>query len=258
MDLLIIGAMKCGTSALFDLLVQTDKIVGSRIKEPGFFSGRLMTLEEYKSLWDKSEQHIKLEATANYYCHDNSISRILKFNPSSKFIFIHKHPILRAKSHILHESRYRDLSTIKTDKQFLEKVTERSMYYTQIKNYYGKISDKLLCIETSQLNMPHEIISEVSDFLEIKLTLNRDYKQTRYEGHASKSKLIGRMREQISEFLLNNGLYSAHNTLRKNALLKQLYSLNQSSMIENLEIEDFIDVNTILSDYEKFNLMITS
>jgi hypothetical protein len=65
---MIIGAMKAGTSTLFEMLSQYPEICPSRVKEPEFFSryqGHGANAENYKSLfdWNPSVHTVCLEAS---------------------------------------------------------------------------------------------------------------------------------------------------------------------------------------------------
>ncbi len=107
---LIIGAMKSGTTSLFELLVQHPEIAGSRVKEPDFFvSGDpARRWREYLALWDwdESRHRIALEASTQYTKYPwvpGVPERIASCSGASfKFIYMVRDPVARIASQVRH------------------------------------------------------------------------------------------------------------------------------------------------------------
>jgi hypothetical protein len=107
----IIGAMKAGSTSLFDYLSHHQSICSSDIKETNYFSGdefNATDLHEYCQLWsewDPQVHKIAIEASVNYTktpSRPNVAERISRFDANWKFIYLLRHPIERIESHLTH------------------------------------------------------------------------------------------------------------------------------------------------------------
>ncbi len=107
---LIIGAMKAGTTTLFDHLARHPHVAASKPKEPGFFAfddvyrrGR----DWYEGLFgfDPSIHQIALEASTDYakfpHCGDVP-ARLKAFGGEFRLIYALRNPLRRIESHALH------------------------------------------------------------------------------------------------------------------------------------------------------------
>ena len=110
---LIIGAMKCGTTSLFNILAQHPQVSPCFYKEPAFFSfnNRFSKgIEYYQSLWNwnPSSHKVALEASTAYTkthrTDFNTAENIAKFKDRAnfKFIYILRNPIDRIESECNH------------------------------------------------------------------------------------------------------------------------------------------------------------
>jgi len=103
---MIIGAMKCGTTTLYWHLSQHPNICPCITKEPEYFSERQrhkISVEQYSDLWEfKSDQHkYVLEASTGYtkYPYESNVTKnIKKFGISPIFIYIVRNPFERIES----------------------------------------------------------------------------------------------------------------------------------------------------------------
>lgn len=97
----IVGAPKCGTSALYRYLRQHPNVFMPAVKEPHFFSSDLVTyhkvksMEEYRELFRGSTaQHLRVgEASASYLLSSVALANIREFNPDSKIIAMFRNPV---------------------------------------------------------------------------------------------------------------------------------------------------------------------
>ena len=114
--ILIIGAMKSGTTTLFDLLAQHPEIAPARSKEPGFFAFEHLWQEGfswYDQEYDFNDQvhRYRLDGSTDYskfpFCTD--VPRRLRETPNSRFklLYIVRDPISRIESHAFHVQRDR-------------------------------------------------------------------------------------------------------------------------------------------------------
>ena len=108
---LIVGAMKSGTSSLFRALSQHPQVAVSRQKEPEFFSDETIYkkgFQWYRDLWDwnPARHTIALEASTSYTkapLRAGVPQRIADASGSQfRFIYIMRHPFERIESHVRH------------------------------------------------------------------------------------------------------------------------------------------------------------
>ena len=104
-DLLVIGAQKAGTSALFDMLVKHPAIVPPARKELGFFSDDTA----YARGWSHYLQQLPLrplrgrgwrtlDATPSYLAHPRAAERIRHHLPDVRLVAVLRDPVKRAYS----------------------------------------------------------------------------------------------------------------------------------------------------------------
>ena len=107
---LIVGAMKSGTTSLFDYLVTHPEIAACRRKEPSFFAAdrRGKIPRRYYRLWpdfDPARHRYALEASVDYTKQPRYgavAARIAAFPARFKCIYIVRDPVDRIESHIAH------------------------------------------------------------------------------------------------------------------------------------------------------------
>jgi len=110
-DFFIVGAAKCGTTALFEFLSRHPLVFMPRIKEPKFFctdletTGGVYTGRDYRALFaDVPDRFLTGEASALYLYSEVAIQRLMMYNPSARIIVMLRHPVEAA--HSLHASRW--------------------------------------------------------------------------------------------------------------------------------------------------------
>jgi len=122
---LIIGAMKAGTTTLFDHLAAHPEVAPSHPKEPGFFAfdefyskGR----DHYHSLFEfrPDEHKIRLDGSTDYakspYCGDVP-ARIKAFSGEFRLIYSLRHPLRRIESHAQHvQHKRREVGRLESDR----------------------------------------------------------------------------------------------------------------------------------------------
>lgn len=102
-NLFIIGAPKCGTTALAEYLRTHPDIFISDPKEPHYFSTDVKTTitntSKYLELFEGTgNKKIRGEASVWYLFSIEAIGKILEFNPDAKFIVMIRNPIEQARS----------------------------------------------------------------------------------------------------------------------------------------------------------------
>ncbi|MEQ9298386.1 MAG: sulfotransferase domain-containing protein [Cyclobacteriaceae bacterium] len=96
---IIIGAQKCGTSTLFDLLSRHPQLEGSKKKEIHYFDRNFeKSYNWYLSHWSVRTKKILFEASPSYLYFPYVPKRIHSVNPNIKLIVILRNPVERAHS----------------------------------------------------------------------------------------------------------------------------------------------------------------
>jgi hypothetical protein len=98
-DFAIVGAPKCGTTALYRYLGDHPAITMSTRKEPAFWASDVNTADHvrdpdaYRALWQGAPTGTLLgEASADYLRSHVAISAILRANPAARFIAMIRNP----------------------------------------------------------------------------------------------------------------------------------------------------------------------
>ena len=141
--LMIIGAMKAGTSALFSLLAQHPMIAPCCMKEPEYFSERQIhgiknKKMAYASLWDfdPTQHRYALEASTGYSKfprEQNVPANIAAAGLQPVFIYLVRDPVARAFSQycFAHAVGKVNPDLPVTDNQYVD----FSRYHTQLQHY---------------------------------------------------------------------------------------------------------------------------
>ncbi|MFB6340654.1 sulfotransferase [Saccharicrinis sp. FJH62] len=203
-DFMIIGAMKAGTTSLYQYLSGHPDLICSTIKEPSFFSWKHGNgINEYLRYFPgkkKIKEKLVFEASATYLHHPKSAIRIKQLIPNSKLIIILRDPIERAISHFNYyssktslfaknnplsienrEIRQAFLEDINgAEKEWNKQYCRFSRYGEQIQRFYNLFeSNKILVLDFEELqNYPKEILNKISNFLDIDPTYFETYRKT--------------------------------------------------------------------------------
>ena len=111
---LIIGGQKCGTTSLYNYLIQHPSLIAASKKEIHFFSTHYQKgYEWYKGHFPEKKDSRKKtdaitgEATPYYIFHPHSPARIRKTLPNVKLIVMLRDPVERAFSHYNHHVKFK-------------------------------------------------------------------------------------------------------------------------------------------------------
>jgi len=202
-NLFIIGAMKAGTTSLYEYLKDIPDIYMSPVKEPKYFSEerdsentgvkRIKDETEYLTLFEKAKDEKFLgEASPDYLFDPDSAKLINQIMPEAKIIIILRDPIERAFSHYLldlrsnptesqvHEKLLHDMNE-KIKKKKIRLRLEASFYHDDVKRYleiFPREQVKILIFEEMMKN-PKGTIQEILDFL----GLNYELEELKGEAH---------------------------------------------------------------------------
>lgn len=174
---IILGAMKAGTTSLFNYLAQHPEIAPCKEKEPSFFSHHYKKgLNWYLSLWkgENTENKILLEASTNYTkfpSFPKSSGNIADFSNkhdvSIKFIYVMRNPIKRI------ESQYTYAYARWTDQPLEDRIhpdghlVNVSRYAQQLDRYYDNFEPGcFLLLDFDDLaNDPRTLLCEICQFI---------------------------------------------------------------------------------------------
>ena len=169
LDFVIVGAPKCGTTALYKLLDLHPEICFSKQKEPRFFtkikgefgffsrgqgprlSGNFHKgFSWYRSLFSKfKDGQIKGEASTVYFQNPDTPKLLKKYVPEVKIIIMLRDPVFRIYSHYYQEKKLG--FKFSSFKQMYEDNDNRFRYYYKISRYKKHIDRYLLYFDKSQI-----------------------------------------------------------------------------------------------------------
>ncbi|MEM8857061.1 MAG: sulfotransferase [Chloroflexota bacterium] len=176
-DFMILGAQKCGTTTLFDILNTHPNISGSSPKEPHFFSTTpdwKLHLDDYYKIYDQKDGVLHFEASTDYtfypYRNLNIWDALYEINPEMKHIYIVRNPKERIVSAYMHmyQRGYADSSL---EDALLEEplLVAVSRYYTQIKPFIDKFGrEQVLILDFEDLKgNVEQVVEQTANFLNI-------------------------------------------------------------------------------------------
>jgi hypothetical protein len=158
-NLIVIGAQKCGTSALHYYLRQHPDIAMSKPKELNFFISERNWdegVDWYASHWN-GEAPVRGEASPNYTAHPHFAGvpeRMHAVVPGAKLVFIVRDPIERMVSQYVHNytkrAEHRDMATTLLDPK--KTYINRSRYFFQLEQFLTHYPpDAIMVIEQADL-----------------------------------------------------------------------------------------------------------
>lgn len=176
----IIGAMKSGTTSLFDILGQHPEICPARKKEPSFFAADRdsKSLDEYLGLWDwnAGEHKYAIESSVTY-----TQMPFIKGVPARmsqadlgeyRFIYLMRDPLTRIESHARHAlfagwGKSLDAG-IGND---IVNVSRYTMQLDEYLKYFPKENILPIVLEEFK-ESPNQVLERICGFLEIEKHYN--------------------------------------------------------------------------------------
>lgn len=174
-NLVVVGAMKCGTTSLHDYLDLHPSIGMSRPKEVNFFAGgnSRQTLEWYSSLFDE-QYKVRGESSQNYSKRHHphfvgAFSRMFEAIPKSKLIYVVRDPIERYKSHLAYNYFNETVVTNEFNHR-IDHYMKTGLYHYQLLEMikFYDIS-QILVVDVSKLRSKrHRTLNEIFNFLNVE------------------------------------------------------------------------------------------
>ena len=180
--LLIIGAMKSGTTSLFSYLSAHSQICASVIKEPEFFSDHQRhktSFKSYADLWphfDRTVHRYAMEASTGYTKYPwepHAPERIRNYGIKPRFIYIMRDPFDRIESHFNFNKGKRGWNHGICDKQLISV----SNYYLQLERFrrFFPRQDMLLLDFDELSQEPAQVLMKVYHFLGLPPSFPEEY-----------------------------------------------------------------------------------
>lgn len=174
-DFIVIGSMRAGTTALYDLCDQHPEIGVSKVKEPDFFvrqKNYARGLSWYQSLFPKKCK-IRGEFSPNYTksgVFEGVPERMKELIPNVKLIYIARNPVDRAASQYKHG--FASGQTVPPLEHLMgshewEHIVDTSRYYRQITDYMNHFPrSQILILDFQELcEQPDLVLRDIAEFL---------------------------------------------------------------------------------------------
>jgi hypothetical protein len=182
-NFLIIGAMKCATTSLCDILSQHPQIFVTEPKEPEFFCNEgayARGWSWYESLFCGADSKIALGEGSTSYTksslHPHVAERIAAHLPDAKLIYIARHPLKRIESHWLHLiASGVDTPPLEHALKQWPHIIDTSLYWKQISAYRRFYCDERILVLFFEdfVRRPHDVMARCYEFLGVHPEANR-------------------------------------------------------------------------------------
>ena len=173
-EFIIIGAMKCATSTLYEQLESQSSIFMVTPKEPNFFSDDdvyARGISWYRSLYEQTDKYLLRGEASTHYTklptYSSAVARLsTHLSPDIKLIYVVRHPIERIVSHYIHEwSRNNIKEEINTAIKLYPELIDYGRYYFQLKPYSEVFSQIAVLNYHYLIARPQEALNAIGEYL---------------------------------------------------------------------------------------------
>jgi len=269
-NLIVIGAMKAGTTSLHNYLGKHPDIFMSTPKEIHYYSddGQLKwTKERYMSHFITSKKIAGTSPQSYSKCHNkyyqNIPERIYKDTPNVKLVYLLRNPIERYKSHILESYHCDPIVDIEYSKES-GNYWKTSLYGTQLQQYLKYFSiDQIQVITIEELNEnPLAVMNQLFDFLEISPlqdeSLFQEVKNSAFTKgipRVIKAHIFYRMGKKVSKAYTEKVAKKIATKFYSEQLKKPQLSEMESKRLQNIFREDLVLLSQLTKrDFSKWNI----
>lgn len=190
-NLFIVGAIRAGTTSLYEYLKEVPSVYMTPIKEPNFFiknvdrkqlhTKPITNKKKYLNLFSKAKNETVIGEASPTYLWDPDSPKLIKNSVShAKIIIILRNPIERAYSHYLmllghgsinlsfEESIAKSIKLPRND--FSSRIISAGMYYDQVKRYYEifELNKIKVIIFEEFVSNPLPFFKSILKFLEVE------------------------------------------------------------------------------------------
>lgn len=175
-NLVIIGAMKAGTTSLFNYLAHHPQIAQARDKEVRFFQDpeHRRWLGEYQSQFSPGTRY-RMEASPHYTkvpCMPGAADRIAELVPDARLVYLVRDPVERIVAEYVEQLQWRSTTgTLEEELANAEDprnwIVAASRYATQLREYRRRFpAEQIKVVDLDVLAARHtETLAEIYEFL---------------------------------------------------------------------------------------------
>lgn len=257
-NLFIVGAVKGGTTWLYDVLKSSDDVFCAELKEPQFFNPSyvprkhnvaISSIESYQSRIAKvDKEKVIVDGSATYLTTPETPSRIKEYNPNAKIIIMLRDPVRRAFSHYLMDLRegVTKSSFIKSDGTIDKKYINFSKYAQGIEKYLEYFGySNVLFISSNEMKSPEMLIRKVCTFLDIREFEHLDVSAPRNPAAIPRNRLY-------QKILANESLRALAGRLMSSKLRGEIKQLLVSSRnLPSLREHEYLEIYNKYFQHDK-------
>ena len=262
-NFLIIGASKCGTTALYYYLKQPPDISFPNLKEPKYFSSVnkkfphngigdmsvdkhvIKSLAQYKSLFSSIENKRVGEASPDtIYFHNKTAPQIKEILGDIPIIIILREPVKRAFSAFMYlkrDSREKlnfidgllaEDKRLSNNWDFIWGYKKCGLYYNQVKTFMNIFSNVKIVLQEELKNDTTSVLKQIYSFLAVDINFTADVSLNHNESGIPKNR--------ISKFLLSrsNIVSTIIREIMKKLIPRSLLQKVASKSLEKITILD--------------------
>ncbi len=200
-DYLYVGGHKCGSTWLFEMLIQHPEISTPLYKEPNFFNRDFARgFDYYYSLWQKPG--LRGEFSQDYFTDGQALHKIKKHCPEVKLIISLRNPYERMISHYLQWTRMNEEKNIEINEYIASHriLVERSLYYKYLNLIFSLFPiENIHLIFFEQLSQtPLQVLLDIFSFLQISQDyVPKNYQKKSGEAFIPDNLKLERMRQKL-------------------------------------------------------------
>ncbi|MDC0249371.1 sulfotransferase [Flavobacteriales bacterium] len=262
-NFLIIGASKCGTTALYYYLTQHPEISFPKLKEPKYFSSintvfphngigdisvdkyAIKSLEDYKILFSNINNKRVGEASPDtIYFHNTTTHQIKEDLGDIPIIIMLREPVRRAFSAFMYLKRdsreklnFREGLLAESERldnnwDFIWGYKKCGIYYDQVKAFMDNFSNVKVILAEDLRKETSLVLKDIYSFLDVDATFKSDISIIHNES--------GIPNNPVSKFLLsrNNIISTAIREIMKKLIPRQILEKIASKSLDRVKILD--------------------
>ncbi|GAB5379938.1 MAG: sulfotransferase [Aliiglaciecola sp.] len=233
-----IGAQKCASSWIYEVLKNSEQVCVSQTKELDFFSYYYdRGYQWYESNFSDHSRALTGEISPSYFYNSDVPERVHTYNPETKIILSLRDPIKRMYSNHLHEVRAGNISGKNT---VFENAFENNPLYLQQSQYAVHIKkwqqyfpkEKMHIVFQEDVKRdPQKVSDEMCQFFEIE-PLDLVEVNVVNASVQNKNKVVGKAFELGGDVLRKLELKGALNQLKESKLVGTVYNKNKVHISE--------------------------
>ena len=265
-----IGAQKCATTWLYDLLDLHPEVGLSPLKEIHFFSQYFgYGLQWYQSHFSEVDPKLSVigEFSTSYFCDFETPKRIKQCYPDAKLILMLRDPVKRLQSNHKHEIRIGHLTgpdfSVEAGLKNNPTYIEQGLYATHLKRWLEFFDrEQIHIVFFDQLKSdPAAVEAELYDFLQIETLNNHEQLDKSNPSYVYRSKGMEQTRRGAlkliralklealyRQLVAKSGLQSAYRKMNRTSpqqLIPKMQEVTQQDLAERF-LPEIIDLEKML------------